>query len=113
MKKPTALLADLKKHAPERKPDGCRVRVGMATCGVSAGADTVFDAFKRAVKTAGLKDVRVVPTGCVGRCDLEPMAEVTRGEEPPVLYTRLDDDKVNRIVEEHLVGGNPVMEYAG
>lgn len=106
------MLAELKKTAPKTKPDTYRVRVGMATCGVSAGADTVFQAFKDAVKAQGLKNVRVIPTGCVGRCDLEPMAEVTRGEEPPILYIRLDPEKTARIVEEHLVGGTPVMEYS-
>lgn len=113
MKKPTAMLAELKKRIPEKRPDGYRVRVGMATCGVSAGADAVFEAFKNAVKAAGLKDVRVIATGCVGRCDLEPMAEVTRGAEPPVQYILLDQDKVQKIVQQHLVEGNPVLEYAG
>ena len=61
---------------------------------ISAGADKVRDEFARAVKEAGLKHVDVIPTGCVGRCDLEPMAEVTRGDEPPVLYIRLTPEKV-------------------
>lgn len=113
MKKPTAVLADLKKRVPQRSIGQSRVRVGMATCGVSAGADTVFDSFNEQVRSAGLKDVRVIPTGCVGRCDLEPMAEVMRGDEPPVLYIRLDADKVSRIVSEHLVGGKIVEEYTG
>lgn len=106
------MLAELKrKHKPTAK-DRSRVRVGMATCGISAGADKVFDEFKRAAGEAGLEHVRVIPTGCVGRCDLEPMAEVTRGNEPPVLYIRLTPEKARRIVEEHLVGGEPVEEYS-
>lgn len=111
MAKPTSMLAELKKqHKP--KTDRSRVRVGMATCGISAGAELVLDEFKRAADEAGLEHVRVMPTGCVGRCDLEPMAEVTRGDEPPVLYIRLSPEKAKRIVEEHLVGGKPVEEYA-
>ncbi len=106
------VLADLKKHAPAGAKNGYRVRVGMATCGVSAGADAVFEAFREAIDASGLKGVRVIPTGCVGRCDLEPMAEVTRGEEPPILYIRLDPEKAKRIVEQHLVGGEPVTDYA-
>lgn len=112
MSKPTAVLADLKKSIPKRATDKYRVRVGMATCGISAGADAVFDAFNDAIRQRGLKSVEVIPTGCVGRCGLEPMAEVTRGDEPPVLYVLLNPEKVERIVEEHLVGGNPVMEYS-
>jgi NADP-reducing hydrogenase subunit HndB len=105
------MLAELKKKRA-KAADRSRVRVGMATCGISAGADKVFDEFRRAVDEAGLEHVRVIPTGCVGRCDLEPMAEVTRGDEPPVLYIRLTPEKARRIVEEHLVGGKPVDEYA-
>lgn len=111
--KPTAVLAELKLKSKKRGTDAdYRVRVGMATCGISAGADKVQDAFIEAIREAGLSNVEVIPTGCVGRCDLEPMAEVSRGNEPPVLYIKLDSDKVKRIVQEHLKGGNPVEEYA-
>jgi NADP-reducing hydrogenase subunit HndB len=110
--KPTAILAELKRKRKPHGDDRYRVRVGMATCGISAGADKVRDEFARAVKEKGLKHVDVIATGCVGRCDLEPMAEVTRGAEPPVLYIRLTPEKVARIVEEHLVGGTIVDEYA-
>ena len=112
MSKPTSMLADLKRKRKPTTGDRCRVRVGMATCGISAGADKVFEEFAHMVKEAGLDHVRVIPTGCVGRCDLEPMAEVTRGDDPPVLYIRLTPEKARRIVEEHLVGGKPVEEYA-
>lgn len=112
MTKPTTLLADLKRKRKQRPGDHYRVRVGMATCGISAGADKVFDEFVTAVEDAGLKHVDVIPTGCVGRCDLEPMAEVTRGDDAPVLYIRLTPEKVARIVEEHLLGGKAVDEFA-
>lgn len=112
MTKPTAMLAELKKSARDGAKRGIRVRVGMATCGISAGADKVFDAFREAAKDAGIEDIDVISTGCVGRCDLEPMAEVMRENEPPVLYVRLDAEKVRQIVEEHLVRGEIVAEYA-
>lgn len=110
--KPTAILAELKRKKAPLTDDRYRVRVGLATCGISAGADKVFDEFARLVKERGFKRADVIPTGCVGRCDLEPMAEVTRGTDPPVLYIRLTPEKVQRIVEEHLIGGNIVNEYA-
>lgn len=113
MRKPKATLADLKRKKAPRHAAHTRVRVGMATCGISAGADKVFDAFVEAAREAGLENVDVIPTGCVGRCDLEPMAEVTRGNDPPVLYIELSADKVRRIVREHLVDGNVVEDYAG
>jgi (2Fe-2S) ferredoxin len=111
--KPTAILGELKGNVPPRKVGQYRIRVGMATCGISAGADIVHDEFVKAVDEAGLDNVKVIPTGCVGRCDLEPMAEVTRGDEPPVLYIRLDTEKVKKIVEEHLIGGRIIEDYVG
>lgn len=114
MSKPSTLLSKLKNRAITDKPKiRTRIRVGMATCGISAGADVVSKAFKDAVKEAGLEGVSVIPTGCVGRCDLEPMAEVTRPGEPPVLYIRLNEEKAKRIVEEHLVNDITVEEYLG
>lgn len=111
MSKPTALLAELKSKRSTRTRGRYRVRVGMATCGISAGADKVSEAFAEGVKNAGLDNVELIPTGCVGRCDLEPMAEVTRGGQPPVMYIRLTPEKVDRIVREHLRGGTVVEEY--
>lgn len=110
--KARAKLAELRKKTAVEHDGRYRIRVGMATCGLSAGAGKVYDAFAEAVKESGLTDADVVGTGCVGRCDLEPMAEVARGGEPPVLYVRLDPDKARRIVAEHLVDGTPVEEYA-
>jgi len=107
------MLAELKKNRNAGDESRYRVRVGMATCGISAGADKVYDEFVQAIKEAGIENVDVIPTGCVGRCDLEPMAEVTRGAEPPVLYIRLDAEKAQKIVREHLVGGEVVEEYVG
>lgn len=111
--KPTSLLAEMKGKHASRKKAKYRVRVGMATCGISAGADKVYRAFAGALKEAGIDNVDVISTGCVGRCDLEPMAEVTRGNEPPIQYIKLDDEKVKRIVKEHLIDDKPVEEYTG
>lgn len=112
MRKPTAMLAELKKKRQPMTEDRSRVRVGMASCGISAGADKVKEEFAAAARDAGLKGVDVISTGCVGRCDLEPMAEVTRGADPPVLYIQLTPEKARRIVEQHLVSGNVVDEFA-
>lgn len=106
------MLAELKRKRRPMTDDRSRIRVGMASCGISAGADKVMEEFAAAVDQAGLKGVDVISTGCVGRCDLEPMAEVTRGSDPPVLYVKLTPEKARRIVEEHLVGGEAVDEFA-
>ena len=85
----------------ENSADDIRVVVGMATCGIAAGARPVLTAFLEEVAKRELKNVTVTQTGCIGVCRLEPIAEVyVPGEE-----------KVPRIVAEHLVNHNPVTEY--
>ena len=75
-----------------------RVVVGMATCGIAAGARPVLTAFVEEVNRRGLKDVVVTQAGCIGMCKPEPVVKVTT-------------EKVSRIVTEHLVNGSPVTEY--
>ena len=81
-----------------------RVVVGMATCGIAAGARPVLTAFVEEVNRRGLKDVVVTQAGCIGMCKLEP------GKEK-VTYVKMTPEKVSRIVTEHLVNGSPVTEY--
>lgn len=94
-----------------KEHEGTRVVVGMATCGIAAGARPVLLAFMDEVAKRGLKDVTVAQTGCIGMCRLEPMVEVTLPGQDKVTYVKLDADMVPRIVTEHLVNGKPVMEY--
>ena len=88
-----------------------RVVVGMATCGIAAGARPVLAAFVDEVGTRGLKDVLVSQTGCIGVCRLEPIAEVFMPGEEKVTYVELTPEKAKRIVAEHIVNGNVVTEY--
>ena len=89
-----------------------RVVVGMATCGISAGARPVLNAFVEEVTAAGLADkVTVTQTGCIGICQYEPVVEIFEDGKDKVTYVKMDADKAKRIVEEHLKGGKPVDEY--
>ncbi len=88
-----------------------RVVVGMATCGIAAGARPVLTAFVEEVNRRGLQDVTVTQAGCIGMCKLEPIVEVFQPGKEKVTYVKMTPDKVARIVSEHLVNGNPVMEY--
>lgn len=100
-------VADTRRAAHDAK----RVAVAMGTCGINAGARAVLAAFTQAVADAGLDDVMVTQTGCIGLCSQEPVAQVVLGGET-VTYVRLTPEKARRIVEEHLKGGRPVDEYA-
>ena len=88
-----------------------RVLVGMATCGIAAGARPVLTAFVEEVNRRGLKDVVVTQAGCIGMCKLEPIVEVFQPGKEKVTYVKMTPEKVSRIVTEHLVNGSPVTEY--
>ena len=89
-----------------------RVVVGMATCGIAAGARPVLNAFVEEVNKADLCDkVTVSQTGCVGYCQLEPIVEVYEAGKEKITYIKMTPDKVKEVVEKHLKGGNVVTDY--
>ena len=89
-----------------------RVVVGMATCGIAAGARPVLNAFVEGVNSNGLTDkVSVTQTGCIGICQYEPVVEVFEDGKEKVTYVKLDAQKAAEIVEKHLKGGKIVEEY--
>jgi NADP-reducing hydrogenase subunit HndB len=91
--------------------DGIRVVVGMATCGIAAGARPVLSAFVQEVEKRNMTDVTVTQTGCIGMCRLEPIVEVYVPGEEKVTYIEMTEDKVARVVAEHLINGKIVAEY--
>ena len=89
-----------------------RVVVGMATCGIAAGARPVLAAFVEAVNEASLNDkVTVSQTGCVGYCQLEPIVEIYEAGKDKVTYVHMTADKAKDVVEKHLKGGVIVSDY--
>jgi NADP-reducing hydrogenase subunit HndB len=110
-------LEEIRKKTLERinirkEREGTRVVVGMATCGISAGARPVLKALVEEVNKRGLQGVIVSQTGCIGICEYEPIVEVYRPGEEKVTYIKMTPEKVARIVVEHIVNGNVVTEYA-
>lgn len=90
--------------------DNIRVVIGMATCGIAAGARPVLQAFLEEVQTRGLTNVTVSQTGCIGVCRLEPIAEVYLPGQEKVTYVNLTADMVPRIVTSHLINHNIVAD---
>ena len=89
-----------------------RVVVGMATCGIAAGARPVLNAFVEEVNKAGLYEkVTVSQTGCVGYCQLEPIVEIYEAGKEKITYIKMTPEKAKEVVEKHLKGGNIVTEY--
>ena len=108
-----AIKAKMQDKVIIREGEGAvRVVVGMATCGIAAGARPVLSAFVEGVAEKGLTaKVTVTQTGCIGICQYEPVVEVFEDGKEKVTYVKLDAEKAKRIVEEHLVNGNVVKEY--
>ena len=109
-------LEEIRKKALEQinlrkdRENGTRIVVGMATCGIAAGARPVLSAFMDEVHKRKLSGVTVSQTGCIGMCKLEPIVEVYKPGEDKVTYVKVSPDLVSRIVTDHIVNGSVVKE---
>ncbi|MBR4467166.1 MAG: (2Fe-2S) ferredoxin domain-containing protein [Clostridia bacterium] len=89
-----------------------RIVVGMATCGISAGARPVLNTFVEEVANQGLSSkATVTQTGCIGICQFEPVVEVFEPGKEKVTYVKMTPEKARRVVEEHIKNGRTVSEY--
>ncbi|MCL1809523.1 MAG: (2Fe-2S) ferredoxin domain-containing protein [Clostridiales bacterium] len=88
-----------------------RVVVGMATCGIAAGARPVLNAFAELVQQKGMTNVMVTQTGCIGLCQYEPIVEITAPGQDKVTYVKMDADKAREVVEQHLKRGVVIGKY--
>ena len=108
----------------EDQSDVTRVVVGMATCGIAAGARPVLNAFMELerpmvialnfmdeVEKRHLQNVTVAQTGCIGMCQYEPIVEILEPGKEKVTYVKMTAEKAARVVTDHLVNGNVVTEY--
>ena len=109
----SAIREKMKEKVVLREGTGeTRVVVGMATCGIAAGARPVLNAFVEGVSKAGLTDkVTVTQTGCIGVCQYEPVVEVFEAGKEKVTYVKMTADKAAEVIERHLKGGHVISEY--
>ena len=92
--------------------EGARVVVGMATCGIAAGARPVLNAFVEGVNKEGLEGkVSVTQTGCIGICQYEPVVEVFEPGKEKVTYVKMNPEKAQEVIEKHLKGGQVIGDY--
>lgn len=89
-----------------------KITVHMGTCGIAAGARDVLSGLLEDIKTKKLNDVIVTTSGCAGLCSREPMATVEITGQPPVKYVDLTNEKMKKILNQHVIKGNIVNEYA-
>lgn len=91
--------------------DCTRIVVGMATCGIAAGARLVLKAFSDGIQEKGIKDVMVIQEGCIGLCQYEPVVEVITPGKEKVTYVNMTSEKAVEVIEQHIIGGNVVTKY--
>ncbi|MBR4768550.1 MAG: (2Fe-2S) ferredoxin domain-containing protein [Lachnospiraceae bacterium] len=108
-----AIKARMKDKVVLREGTGdVRVVVGMATCGIAAGARPVLNEFVKDVAEEGLSDkVTVSQTGCIGICQYEPVVEIFEAGKDKITYVKMNAEKAKEVVERHLKGGKPIQEY--
>ena len=107
-----AIRARAKEAVNMRKDENAtRIVVGMATCGIAAGARPVMLRFIEEVGRRNLEHVTVTQTGCIGMCRYEPIVEIFRPGKEKVTYANVNPDMVPRIITEHVVNGRPVEEF--
>ncbi len=95
----------------EDDSENIRVVVGMATCGIAAGARPVLSAFSEEVAKRKLANITVAQAGCIGVCQYEPVVEIFQPGKEKITYVNMTAEKVAKIVSDHLVNGTPVAEY--
>ena len=91
--------------------DCTRIVVGMATCGIAAGARPVLKSFSDGIQEKGIKDVMVIQEGCIGLCQYEPVVEVITPGKEKVTYVNMTSEKAVEVIEQHIIGGNVVTKY--
>ncbi len=108
-----AIKAKMQDKVAIRQANGeTRIVVGMATCGIAAGARPVLNTFVEGITEAGLSDeVVVTQTGCIGICQYEPVVEVYTKDAEKVTYVKMTAERAKEVIEKHIKGGKVVTEY--
>lgn len=109
-----AAIRDKMKQNATIRDDGedkIKIVVGMATCGIAAGARPVLSAISEELAKQNVENAIVAQTGCIGRCTLEPLVDVVFPGKDPVTYVYMTPDKVPKIISSHVKEGIPVVEY--
>lgn len=111
-------LEELKRIREEAQKDlrvrtetGTRIIIGMGTCGIAAGARDVMHAILKELERRDI-EAHVETVGCIGMCAKEPLVDIEQAGKPRVTYANVTPDMVPRLIEEHLLKGRVVREWA-
>ena len=108
-----AIKEKMKQNATLREDgdNAKKIVVGMATCGIAAGARAVINEVTAELARRDLQHVTVAQTGCIGMCRLEPIVDVLVPGQDKITYVHVTPDKVAKIIGDHIINGIPVQEY--
>lgn len=101
----------LEKREVKTKSGNAQVIVAMGTCGIAAGARETMKAILNYIEANNLSGISVTQTGCIGMCEREPIVQVVIGEEAKVTYGKVNAAAAERIMKEHVLGGQPVKDH--
>jgi len=91
--------------------DVIELMVGMATCGIAAGARETLQALMTIIQEKGLKNIKLVQVGCLGFCHSEPTVQLNMPGQEPILYGNVDTETAKKIVEDHIIDGKMVDNH--
>jgi len=100
----------LQKKQMKATPGNVQVIVAMGTCGIAAGARDTMKSVLNYIETEKLSGVTVTQTGCIGFCEQEPILEIMLGDQPKVIYGKVNPDVARKIMKQHVQNGQPVQE---
>ena len=101
----------LQKKQMKATPGNIQVIVAMGTCGIAAGARDTMKSVLNYIETEKVSGVTVTQTGCIGLCEQEPIMQVMIGDQPKVMYGKVDAQVAQKIMKQHVQNGQPVKEY--
>lgn len=99
-------IKEFKEYKYPKKENKTIIKIGLSSCGIAAGGETVYKTFEKEIEKRGLKDIEIIKVGCLGLCFSEPNVEVITPGLPDVLYGKVDEKFALRIIEEHVINKN-------
>jgi len=89
-----------------------KITVHMGTCGIAAGAREVMNALMEEMAEADRQDIRVVTSGCMGMCSSEPNVTIESTEAEPIVYQKMDSNKMRQVFKRHVLLGEIQSDFA-
>jgi NADP-reducing hydrogenase subunit HndB len=106
----THVREDVKRQIKQRLDTGTSILIGMGTCGIAAGARETMNAIQQELGKRQIQ-AHLGTVGCIGMCAKEPLVDIQQGGKSHILYANINPDMVPKLIEQHIVKGQPVREW--